>query len=55
MLLQTKNLDKLIFVNKNWPLIHIGFVKTIDLQVESNLTTKLEIKFQDDVNIMKFY
>jgi hypothetical protein len=37
----------------------IGCVKTIDLastcKVKSNLTTKLEIKFQDDVNIMKFY
>jgi hypothetical protein len=33
---------------------HIGCVKTIDLastcEVESNLTTKLEIKFQDDVD-----
>jgi hypothetical protein len=57
--LQIDNLDKLIFVNKPWPSNPwIGYVKPTNLastcEVELNLTTKLEAKFQNDVDCEDF-
>jgi hypothetical protein len=53
MLFETKNLDKLIFMNKNWPFdLWIGCVKSTNLayacEVESDLITELEVEFHDD-------
>jgi hypothetical protein len=47
-------MDKLIFVNKNWPSNPlIGCLKPINLaftcEVEYGLMTKLEVKFKDEV------
>jgi len=53
MLFETKNLDKLIFINKNWPFdLWIDCVKSIDLasacEMESDLILELEVEFHDD-------
>jgi hypothetical protein len=53
--LRTKNMDKLIFVHKNWSFNpQIGCLKHIDVasacEVESNLMAKLEAEFEDQVN-----
>ncbi len=51
---QTDNLEKLIFVHKNWPSNpHIGCLKPFDLtiicEVKSNLTNELNAEFVDEV------
>jgi len=51
---QTNNMDKPIFVNKNWPSDPlIGCLKPINLaftcEVEYGLMTKLEVKLKDEV------
>jgi hypothetical protein len=51
--LQTKILDKLIFVNKNWPFdLQISCVKPTDLafacKLESNLRMEFKVEFHDD-------
>jgi len=53
--LRTKNMDKLIFVHKNWSFNpRTGCLNHIDVasacEVESNLMAKLEAKFEDQVN-----
>jgi hypothetical protein len=55
MLFTNKEFGQAYFFQKQLGFnTHIGCVKTIDLasicEVESNLTTKLKIKFQDDVD-----
>jgi hypothetical protein len=57
--MQTKNLDKLIFVNKNWPFDpQDGYMKPIDFastcEMESNLTMELEVVFQDEIDHENF-
>ncbi len=52
-------LDKLIFVNKNWPCDpRTSYLKPIDFvfacEVELNLKTKLEFEFQDEVDCKDF-
>ncbi len=51
---QIDNLDKLIFVNKNWSFdLHVGCLKLFDLaticEAKSNLTNELDVEFVDEV------
>jgi len=51
---QIDNLDKLIFVHKNWPSdLHVGCLKPSNLadfcEVEFNLTYELDVEFVDEV------
>jgi hypothetical protein len=52
--IQIEKLDKLIFINKNWPFdLWISCVKSTNLtftcELELNLMVELEAKFHDDV------
>jgi hypothetical protein len=52
--LQIDNLDKLIFVHKNWPFdLHVGCLKPSDLaticEAKSDLTKELDVEFVDEV------
>ncbi len=56
---QTKNLDKLMFINKNEPSdLHIGYCKHFDLaspcEVKFDLMEKLEVEFDDGMDYEKF-
>jgi hypothetical protein len=57
--LQIDNLDKLIFVNKNWSSdLHVGCLKLFDLaticEVKSDLTNKLDVEFVDEMEHEKY-
>ncbi len=57
---QTNDLDKLIFINKTWLAnLHMGcLLKHVDLasacEAKSNLTDKLEVKFENGIKLEKF-
>jgi hypothetical protein len=47
---QTKNLDKLIFVNKNWPSNpHVGCPLASTCEVVSNIIEELDVEFEHKV------
>ncbi len=53
--LQTENMDKLIFVHKNWPSNPwISYLKHIDVtstcEAKPNLMAKLEVEFENQVD-----
>ncbi len=57
--LQTNNMDKLIFVHKNWPFDpHVGCLKPFDLpvvyEIKFDLTNELDAKFMDEMEHEKY-
>ncbi len=57
--LQTNNLDKLIFVHKNWPFdLRVGCLKSFDLTIvceaKFDFTKKLDAEFVDEVECEEY-